>query len=315
MFISLAREDSSIVLPVRTVYFDVNVAVTDVRADTIHVTRGGTVTFNVLTNEGGATPDTFTDPNLQVVNLDDPAAASGILVAGANPGEFQFTADANFTGQTSFTYQVQSGFIFVGEQDVAAAPETSTVTIIVDDVPVAMAPVATDTSANGAEDAASISVTVTGTDVDGTIASVTLKTLPANGTLYTDAGLTTLAVIDTVYAGASKTLYFVPTANYNGSTSFTFTVTDDDGTSDATPATATITVGDVNDAPVATDTSANGAEDAASIAVTLTGTDSDGTISSVTVKTLPANGALYTDAGLTTLAVTDTVYAGHTNTL
>jgi hypothetical protein len=104
------------------------------------------------------------------------------------------------------------------------------------------APVATDTMANGVQNAASIALSVTGTDADGTIASVTLTSLPANGTLYTDAGLTTLAAINTAYPGGSKSLYFVPNANFSGVATFNFTVTDDQGATDATPATATINV-------------------------------------------------------------------------
>ena len=111
---------------------------------------------------------------------------------------------------------------------------------------------ATTASASGNEDAASIPITLTGTDVDGTIASVTLTSLPANGTLYTDAGLTTLAAISTPYAGTSHTFYFVPNANFNGAPTFQFTVTDNQAAYDATQATATITVNSVDDAPVNT---------------------------------------------------------------
>ena len=48
----------------------------------------------------------------------------------------------------------------------------------------------TPSSANGLEDAASIAITLSGSDVDGTVDRFRLSTLPANGTLYTDAGLT-----------------------------------------------------------------------------------------------------------------------------
>ena len=98
--------------------------------------------------------------------------------------------------------------------------------------------------ASGAEDSASISVTITGSDSDGTVDSFSLSSLPTNGTLYTDAGLTTVAATGTDYgaAGNSLTLYFVPDADYNGVVTFDYAATDDDGAVDATPATATITV-------------------------------------------------------------------------
>jgi hypothetical protein len=213
--------------------------------------------------------------------------------------------NANFNGAPTFQFTVTDN---QGASD--ATPATATITVnSVND-----APVATTASASGNEDAASIPITLTGTDVDGTIASVTLTSLPANGTLYSDAGLTTLAAISTPYAGASHTFYFVPNANFNGAPTFQFTVTDNQAASDATPATATITVNSVNDAPVATTASGSGNEDATSIPITLTGTDVDGTIASVTLTTLPANGTLYTDAGLTTLAAISTPYAGTSHT-
>jgi Ca2+-binding RTX toxin-like protein len=191
--------------------------------------------------------------------------------------------------------------------------KTDTDSVAINVISVNDAPVATTASASGNEDAASIPITLTGTDVDGTIASVTLTSLPANGTLYSDAGLTTLAAISTPYAGASHTFYFVPNANFNGAPTFQFTVTDNQAASDATPATATITVNSVNDAPVATTASASGNEDTP-IPIMLTGTDADGTIASITLTSLPANGTLYTDAGLTTLAAISTPYAGSSAT-
>ena len=45
-------------------------------------------------------------------------------------------------------------------------------------------------------------------------------------------------------------MYFVPAANFNGSPSFHYAAVDNNGLEDATPATATITVTAVNDAPV-----------------------------------------------------------------
>ena len=65
------------------------------------------------------------------------------------------------------------------------------------------------------------------TDIDGTIASYTIGSLPANGTLYADAGLTTVVTAGATVTGA--TLYFVPNANWNGSTGFNYTATDNGG--------------------------------------------------------------------------------------
>src|SRR6185436_14260720 len=135
-------------------------------------------------------------------------------------------------------------------------------------------------SGSGAEDAASIAVSLSGSDIDGSVASFHITSLPANGTLYSDAGLTTvIASGGSVTAGGNAaTVYFVPAANFNGSTSFQYASVDNNGAEDATPATASITVTSVNDAPQTNAGSGSGAEDAASIAVSLSGTDVDGSV-------------------------------------
>ena len=211
-----------------------------------------------------------------------------------------YTPNANFNGSDSFTYTVADG---------NGGTDTATVTVTV--TAVNDAPTSNAVAASGAEDTAAIAITLTGGDIDGTVQSFALGSLPANGSLFTDAGLTTLAATGTDYAasGEALTLYFVPTADFNGNTSFTYAAKDDAGAADASPATVTITVTAVNDAPSTNNVSASGAEDAASISITLTGGDIDGTVQSFALGSLPANGTLYTDAGLTTLAATGTDYA------
>src|SRR5205823_87673 len=95
-------------------------------------------------------------------------------------------------------------------------------------------------------------VTLTGADVETTSANFTwtITVAPLHGTL----------------SGTAPNLTYTPTANYNGPDSFKYTVTDrgdpdNCGTPTSTclaaktsdPATVTITVSPVNDAPVATD--------------------------------------------------------------
>ena len=102
------------------------------------------------------------------------------------------------------------------------------------------APTTNAAAAGGSEDAASIAVVLSGADIDGTVQSFALSTLPANGTLYTDAGLTTVAATGVDYAATAEalTLYFVPTGGWNGVTTFDFAAKNDGGLADATPATA-----------------------------------------------------------------------------
>ena len=106
-------------------------------------------------------------------------------------------------------------------------------------------------SGSGVEDAASIAVNLSGSDVGGSVASFQITSLPANGVLFSDAGLTmAIAVNGTVAATANTaTVYFVPAHNFNGTSTFTYAAVDNLGLVDATPATATINVTPVNDPP------------------------------------------------------------------
>ena len=111
-------------------------------------------------------------------------------------------------------------------------------------------------SGTGSEDATSIAVSLSGTDVDGTVASFKITSLPGNGTLYTDSGLgtaITLVSAPVPATGNAATVYFVPALNFNGSPTFQYAAIDNNGTQDGSAATATITVNAVNDAPVLTD--------------------------------------------------------------
>ncbi|MFW2125146.1 Ig-like domain-containing protein, partial [Acinetobacter ursingii] len=96
--------------------------------------------------------------------------------------------------------------------------------------------------------------------------------------------LTTTDVITATSNGA--TIYFKPNADWNGSTNFQYSATDNNGLVSSSTATGTITVTAVNDAPVAQATTASGNEDNI-IAVSLSGTDVDGTVASFKLSTLP----------------------------
>ncbi len=121
-------------------------------------------------------------------------------------------------------------------------------------------PSTTNVTATGNEDPTApnyIPITLTANDVDAgdTIASYHITSLPtgtATGTLYTDAALTTAVVAGSTYAatGGALTLYFSPDANSNGSVTFNAAAIDNHSLEDATPATETINVTAVNDAPV-----------------------------------------------------------------
>jgi uncharacterized delta-60 repeat protein len=126
----------------------------------------------------------------------------------------------------------------------------ATTTVAVSDVN--SAPTTGTSNTTGSEDVNSVSIVINGSDADGTVTDFVLNTLPTNGTLYLDTGLTTPVTTGVDYAatGESITLYFSPDTNWNGSTTFEYAAKDNLGLVDPTAATGTFTINAVNDAPV-----------------------------------------------------------------
>lgn len=119
-----------------------------------------------------------------------------------------------------------------------------------------------------------INISLTGTDNDGTIVSYQLISTPSNGTL----------------SGSVPNVIYTPAAGFDGTDSFTFTVTDDDSGISAV-ATISITVNNVNILPQAAPQSLVTNEGEA-LNIVLSGSDSDGSIASYQVVSAPNNGVL-----------------------
>jgi hypothetical protein len=175
--------------------------------------------------------------------------------------------------------------------------------------PVNDVPTANAVNASANEDTASVTLSLGGTDVDGTIASARISTLPSasQGVLYLDDGVTPVTTAMNLTATQMASLVFKPTANYFGTVSIPYTVTDNQGATSASN-TISITLNSVNDAPVASVITASGNEDN-SVTVSLAGTDVDGTIASAKIATLPlaTQGVLYLADGITAVT-TSTVF-------
>ena len=211
---------------------------------------GGSATFQIVL-ESAPTSD-VTIP----ISVSD--ASEGTVSVGSvtfNTGNWNIAQTVTVTGVQDFIVDGDQQFQVVF--GVASSADTNfngldpaDLIIINTELP-NTAPTTNDVSASGNEDAASIAITLAGSDVDGTVDFFQLSGLPANGTLYTDAGLTTLAATATDYAATAEalTLYFVPNGNWNGNSTFDYVAKDNAGLVDATPATATVTVNAVNDAP------------------------------------------------------------------
>ena len=89
--------------------------------------------------------------------------------------------------------------------------------------------------------------------------------------------------------GTGPNLTYTPDLNYFGSDSFTYQVWD--GPNASSPATVSITITAVNDAPVANNQSPTTNEDENKL-ITLTGSDAEGQTITYTVLTQPAHGSL-----------------------
>ena len=158
------------------------------------------------------------------------------------------------------------------------------------------APEVNGTSATGNEDTL-IAVKLTGSDVDGTIGHFNLVNTPVNGTFYSDANgtqpLTNLNNIAATNNGA--TIYFKPDANWAGENTFTYTAVDNQNLPAGNPATGTINVTPVADAPIVTVTNAQGAEDSAikiNVGTALVDTDGSESLSGLTVGGIPVGAVL-----------------------
>ncbi|MCA9201374.1 MAG: tandem-95 repeat protein, partial [Planctomycetales bacterium] len=142
-------------------------------------------------------------------------------------GAFTYQPNTDFVGQDSFTYTA-----------IVDGTASNVATVTIDVLAQNAAPIANDDSYTTDEDTAlvtSTSVLANDTDDDGDTLTASLVSGPSNGTLTLET---------------NGQFTYTPDADFNGTDSFTYTATDGTATSD--PATVTIQVDAVNDAPVAT---------------------------------------------------------------
>jgi gliding motility-associated-like protein len=161
-------------------------------------------------------------------------AVTNGTVTISTTGVITFTPNANYNGSVTFPYVITDGTL------TATANQVITVTAVND------APVAVTDNYTTNEDTAVPLLPLTGdSDPDGT--TPTIQSI--NGTTLTPGTAQTIAVTNgTVNITAAGIITFTPNANYNGSVTFPYVITD--GTVTAT-ANQVITVTAVNDIPVA----------------------------------------------------------------
>jgi cysteine-rich repeat protein len=201
------------------------------------------------------------DANGDALEITFTAPSNGSL-AGTG-ASVMYTPKANFAGEETFKVTVSDGQ--------ATTIATITVTVQpVNDSPVAGNDTAT-TDENTPLTIAASPLLANDSDVDGQTLTITAVSGAVSGTV----------------ALSGTNVVFTPEADFSGSASFQYTVSD--GTLTAT-ATVTVTVNPVNDAPVATNVTVTTASNT-SVAITLTATDVEGGALTF-ATTVPAHGAL-----------------------
>jgi cyclophilin family peptidyl-prolyl cis-trans isomerase len=181
------------------------------------------VTLDVLDND-------IPVPSTSTLTIDSVTeAAHGTVTISTDQSELIYTPNDNFQGTDTFTYTIKD-----------SAGDTSTATVTVDVTDVNDNPVANDDSISVAEDSPSTSLTVLANDTSGDDVGETL--------VVSDVGAASHGTVTIATDG--KTLNYMPTANYSGTDTFTYTLSDGRGGTDTGQVSITVTA--VNDAPTAT---------------------------------------------------------------
>jgi large repetitive protein len=219
-------------------------SVTDVDAGSTSMTVTLTVTNGTLNVVGGSA--IISGNGTTSVTLTGTLAEINSTLSALN--SVAFTPTENFNGTATLNINTSdNGGVGSG------GPATSNDVVNINIASVNDAPVTNTVTASANEDASSIPLALGGTDVDGTIASAKVTSLPlaSQGVLYLAGGTTAVTTAMDLTPAQMAGLVFKPTANFNGTVNIPFTVTDNLGlVSSAT--NAMITVNAVNDAPVLT---------------------------------------------------------------
>lgn len=209
--------------------------------DTAQVVIGSSIIIDVLGNDSDVDPDTLT-----VTAATD--GADGTVTINPD-GTVTYTHTGSSTGTDTFSYTVGDG---------NGGFDTADVTVQVLDEP-NTPPVAVADAINLLEDG-SITYQPGGNDTD------------ANGDTVVASAIASGAANGTAVVNPDGTVTYTPDADYNGADSFSVTVTDGNGGFDT--AVTNVTVGAVNDAPVANDDAATTTENTA-VVINLLGNDTD----------------------------------------
>ena len=203
--------------------------------DLYTVAEDATVTLNPLALDTDLDGDTLTVTSINGITLTGgvqtiPVTNGTVNISAA--GVITFTPDANYNSATaiSIPYVISDG------TTTATANELITVTAV-NDAPVAV----DDTNAAILSTSGAIPINaLMATDLDGTIVSYTILSLPLQGVLsVSGVPVTTNQVLTPTQAAM---LTYDPSGTFTGNDTFTFTATDNQGGIDASPALITLVI-------------------------------------------------------------------------
>ena len=265
----------------------VNITVTSVNDnptandDTATVAEdSGANAINVLANDSTA-PDTG---ETLTISATTNGANGSVAITGGGTG-LTYTPNANFFGSDSFTYTVDDG---------NGGTDTATVNVTVTNVN--DPPDAVNDSATVAEDSGANAINVLAND----------STAPDSGETLTITATTNGANGSVTITGGGTGVDYTPNANFFGSDSFTYTISDGNGGSDT--ATVNITVTNVNDPPDAVNDAATVAEDSGANTINVLANDSfapdAGETLTIIAVTQGSNGSVAITGGGTTVSYT-----------
>lgn len=218
---------------------------------------------NLTLPQGGSLPITLTgsDPDKDPLSFSVTKPPTGGTLSGTPPS-VTYTPAKEFSGTDSFEFRASDG---------KATSATAVVTLTV--TPSANQPPKAEPATFTTNEDSSIYLTVTANDPEGAPLSYEIVSQPTRGELL----------------GSGPRYRYVPSMNTNGVDTFRFVVSD--GSLSSQPATVTININPINDAPRATSQSVRLNEDTPTV-LTLGGTDIDGDTLRVVITRQPTNGTL-----------------------
>jgi len=198
---------------------------------------------------------------------------------------YKYTPNSNFFGADSFQYYAANQ-----NSQISNYGKLSFTINSVND-----GPTTEDATASTDEDTAVvINIHESTSDIDSTVPSSLsgvewiIVSQPSNGTLaWVNGGIITNP--SSTFENGGGVVTYTPTANWNGTDTFTYKA--NDGADDGNTATVTITVNAVNDAPVTSDQTASTNEDTAK-AITLSATDVEDSSLTYSIVSNPSNGTV-----------------------